>query len=119
MKMICVWICGAAAATVTQEYQLQQVADAEIFAYDWKTTRDLKHIALLMLEYQQLNPDFPPELEIVPQVALDARMHLDTAPDDNMYMVVDSGANLHYVSSEAFMTNIEPSISMVYGVNNI
>eukprot|EP00286_Rhodomonas_abbreviata_P023739 CAMPEP_0181291828 /NCGR_PEP_ID=MMETSP1101-20121128/2179_1 /TAXON_ID=46948 /ORGANISM="Rhodomonas abbreviata, Strain Caron Lab Isolate" /LENGTH=249 /DNA_ID=CAMNT_0023396253 /DNA_START=249 /DNA_END=994 /DNA_ORIENTATION=+ len=74
------------------------------------TERDLKRMACVMCEIASLQGG--PE-----NLAMSAVLRMQD--DGNLWMVVDSGANRHYVCTERFLCHIRPAISMVYGVGDV
>mmetsp|Transcript_18530 Transcript_18530/g.37665 ORF Transcript_18530/g.37665 Transcript_18530/m.37665 type:complete len:869 (+) Transcript_18530:750-3356(+) len=74
-----------------------------------RTEHDLRRMAMVMCEIASLQGG-PPDL------AMSAVLRMQD--DGNLWMVVDSGANRHYVCSEKFLCHIRPAVSMVYGVGD-
>ena len=74
-----------------------------------RAASDLRRIALVMIELGEIGGQTSGRA-FCPAFASGVNN------DDVMWMVVDSGANRHYVCSEDFLTKLHPSHSMVYGV---
>ena len=72
------------------------------------TKKDLRRIALVMCELDELDRENG--------IALNAVLKMKE--DGNLWMVVDSGANRHYVSTEEFLCLVQTSVSTVYGVGD-
>ena len=71
----------------------------------------MKRIAYVMCELGDAGTS------TTPGVALNSILRL--RDDGTLWMVVDSGANRHYVANEDYLSMIVPQVSMVYGVGDL